>query len=154
MKKISLWTRRSLLQVTGVGAIGTFALSGLKAGEPVKAKGNIKQSVCRWCYGKIPLEKLAAEVVKIGYKSVELLSPEEFKVIKPFGLTCAVMRCATGIVDGLNRKENHDRIEKDLRADIEFAAAEGLPNVLCMSGNRQRHGRRRGAEELRRGSSG
>src|SRR5438093_2913667 len=137
MKNTPLWTRRSVLQATGVGALGTFALSALEADEPVKPKGNIKQSVCRWCYGRIPLEKLAAKVVMIGFKSVELLSPEEFKVIKPFGLTCAVMRCATGIVDGTNRKENHERIEKALRADIDFAADAGLPNVLCMSGNRR-----------------
>jgi hydroxypyruvate isomerase len=137
MKHTARWTRRSVLQAAGAGAIGTLALSPLNADEPAKPKGNIKQSVCRWCYGKIPLEKLAAEIVKIGFQSIELLSPEEFKVIKPFGLTCAVMRCATGIVDGTNRTENHERIEKALRADIEFAADAGLPNVLCMSGNRR-----------------
>src|SRR5262249_45586980 len=32
---------------------------------------------------------------------------------------------------------NHPAIEKELRRHIEFAAAEGLPNVICMSGNRQ-----------------
>jgi len=114
MKNTPVWTRRSVLQAAGAGAVATFAGSSLHADQSTKPKGNIKQSVCRWCYGKIPLEKLAAEVVKIGFQSIELLSPEEFKVIKPFGLTCAVMRCATGIVDGTNRKENHERIEKAL----------------------------------------
>jgi hydroxypyruvate isomerase len=97
--------------------------------------GNIKQSVCRWCYGRISLTKLAAEAARIGYKSVELLMPEEFKEVKPYGLTCAMIRCAS-ITAGLNRKENHDRIEQELRKHIEFAAAEGIPNVICMSGNR------------------
>jgi hydroxypyruvate isomerase len=36
-----------------------------------------------------------------------------------------------------NRKENHARLEKALREHIEFAAANGLPNVICFSGNRQ-----------------
>ncbi len=53
------------------------------------------------------------------------------------GLTCGMMRCANGIVDGLNRKENHEKIVKQLRDDIDFAAAEGIPNVLTMSGNRK-----------------
>src|SRR5262249_32650993 len=45
-------------------------------------------------------------------------------------------RCAS-ITEGLNRRENHDRIEKELRRNIEFAAAQGMPNVICMSGNRK-----------------
>src|SRR5580765_3217927 len=136
MKNTSLWTRRSVLQAAGAGTLGTFALSALEAGEPVKPRGNIKQSVCRWCYGRIPLEKLAAEVVKIGFKSVELLLPNEYLKIKPLGLTCAMIGGAD-IANGLNRKENHERIEKQLRERIEFAAAEGLPNVICMAGNRR-----------------
>jgi hydroxypyruvate isomerase len=47
-----------------------------------------------------------------------------------------MMRCAS-IPDGLNREENHAKIEKELRTHIDFAAAEGLPNVICMSGNKR-----------------
>src|SRR5205823_14755597 len=65
-----------------------------------------------------------------------LLTIEQCKAIKPFGLTCAMIRCKS-ITDGLNRKENHDSIEKELRTNIEFAAEEGMPNVICMSGNRR-----------------
>jgi hydroxypyruvate isomerase len=126
-------SRRSALLA---GAAGVGALAAARgADEAPKAKGNIKQSVCRWCYGKIPLEKLAAEAKKIGYQSVELLGPKDVPVVKQFGLTCAMMSCRS-IADGLNRKANHARIEKELRDNIEFAAAEGLPNVICMSGNR------------------
>jgi len=128
--------RRAALKLVGAGAIGSLAVSTSPAGEPHKIQGNIKQSVCRWCYGGIPLDKLAAEAAKIGYKSIELLTPEDFKAVKPFGLTCAMLRCAS-IPDGLNRTENHDRIEQELRRHIDFAAAEGIPNVICMSGNRR-----------------
>jgi hydroxypyruvate isomerase len=139
MKREHDWSRRSVLKATGAGALGTLVASSIptpaaELRQPLR--GNIKQSVCRWCYGKIPLAKLAEEVAKIGYKSVELLTPEEFPTIKPFGLTCAMIRCAS-ITEGLNRTENHDRIERELRRHIEFAAAEGLPNVICMSGNRK-----------------
>jgi hydroxypyruvate isomerase len=129
--------RRSLLGA-GAAAAGALAAARLGAAEPASSavKGRIKQSVCRWCYGKIPLEKLAEEVKKIGYQSIELLSPNEFKIIKPFGLTCAILGGAS-ISEGLNRKENHAKIEKHLREYIEFAAAEGIPNVICMSGNRR-----------------
>jgi hydroxypyruvate isomerase len=136
-----LWNRRSVLQAMGAGVVGALSASSLKSAEPAdkepyKPKGNIKQSICRWCYGNIPLDKLAAEAVKMGYKSIELLMPEDYKTVKEAGLTCAMIRCAS-IPDGLNRKENHEKIEKELRTHIDFAAAEGLPNVICMSGNRK-----------------
>ncbi len=131
--------RRQIIKTFAVGAAGLSVLPARYAAfaeDPRPIKGNIKQSVCRWCYGRVPLEKLAAEAARIGYKSIELIGPEEYKVIKPFGLTCAMVRCKS-ISDGLNRKENHAWIEEELRTNIEFAAAEGIPNVLCMSGNRR-----------------
>ena len=128
-------SRRSALKALGVGAAGALAVSA-RAAEAPKIKGNIKQSVCRWCYGGIPLEKLARAVKAIGYQSVELLSPKEYLQIKPLGLTCAMIGGAD-IANGLNRKENHAKIARELRDRIEFAAAEGLPNVICMSGNRR-----------------
>jgi hydroxypyruvate isomerase len=141
MKRETSCSRRAVLKLTGAAALGALAASRARAGaraqEPVQAKGNIKQSVCRWCYGKIGLEDLARAAKRMGYQSIELLGPEEYKVIKPLGLTCAMIRCAS-IADGLNRKENHDRIEHELTKHIEFAAAEGLPNVICMSGNRKK----------------
>jgi hydroxypyruvate isomerase len=141
MRKSTLLSRRSILQTAGVSILGAWAAPAVakdkSSDEPAKPKGNIKQSICRWCYGNIPLEKLAAEAVRIGYKSIELLSIEDYKVVKPFGLTCAMIRCKS-ISDGLNRKENHDWIEKELETHIEFAAAEGLPNVICMAGNRKK----------------
>jgi hydroxypyruvate isomerase len=112
----------------------------LDAREPHRVKGNLNQSVCRWCYGRVPLEKLCEEAVKIGYKSIELLLPPEILKVKKFGLTCAIIGGAD-IVNGLNRVENHPKILKELRERIEFAAAEGCPNVICMSGNRTIKGR-------------
>ncbi len=129
-------TRRSAL-LAGAAGVGALALAARAADEAPKAKGNIKQSVCRWCYGRIPLEKLAEAAKKMGFQSVELLSAKDVLVVKKFGLTCAMMNTAGSIGDGINRKANHARIEKQLRDNIEFAAAEGLPNVLVMSGNRR-----------------
>ena len=62
----------------GVAALGG-TLPHVHAGEAkAKGGGNIKQSVCRWCYEDIPLEKLAVEAKRIGYQSIELLTPAEF----------------------------------------------------------------------------
>jgi hydroxypyruvate isomerase len=131
-----LYHRRSVLGVAA-SAAGALLSRTVRADEPARPKGNIKQSICRWCYNKVPLDKLAAEASKIGYKSIELLGANDIKMVKQLGLTCAVMSTAGTIAEGLNRKENHEAIEKQLRGNIEFAAAEGIPNVLVMSGNRK-----------------
>jgi hydroxypyruvate isomerase len=145
MSEHELWSRRNVLRAVGAGALGALAAPRLAARlvdppqpaeAPRQVNGNIKQSVCRWCYAKIPLRDLAAGAARLGYKSVELLSPREYLEIKPLGLTCAMIGGAS-IANGLNRKENHDRIVKGLSERIEFAAAEGLPNVICTAGNRK-----------------
>ena len=142
MQRNAMLNRRSLLRVAGAGVVGAAA-ARLGAEEPqvtpktpAKVNGNIKQSICRWCYGKIPPDKLAAEAARMGYKSIELLTPKEYLDLKPSGLTCAMIG-GVSIADGFNRKENHEKLLKDLRDKIEFAAVEGLPNVICMSGNRR-----------------
>jgi hydroxypyruvate isomerase len=131
--------RRLVIKTAGAAALA--ACSGvageLRAAEPADAGNGVKQSVCRWCYGKMPLEQLAKDAKRIGYRSVELLSPEEFKVVQPLGLTCAMLSGACEIGNCLNRTENHDRLEKALAEHIEFAAAHGIPNVICFSGNRR-----------------
>src|SRR5262245_33304037 len=130
--------RRTVLQATGAAAVGALTAGAATAAEPYQPKGNMKQSVCRWCYGRTSLEKLCEEATKIGYKSIELLNPPDVLTVKKRGLTCAVLNGGPSITipKCLNRVENHDAIEKDLRASIDFAAAEGVPNVICFSGNR------------------
>ncbi len=127
------------MKAVGSGAL--VALSGpmrhVHAATPVKSGDHIKQSVCRWCYGSIPLEKLAAESKRIGFHSVELLTPEDFKKVQPYGLTCAMLSGSCTIPDGFNRKENHPQLVKKVSEHIEFAADNKLPNVIFFSGNRR-----------------
>ena len=134
-------SRRDAIKTAAAGVLGALSVSGASARaddkEAPKVKGNIKQSVCRWCYNKIPLETLATEAKKMGFKSIDLLSPDEYLKVKPLGLTCAMISGITSINDCLNRKDQHERCEALARKLIDFAAAEGLPNVICFSGNRK-----------------
>jgi hydroxypyruvate isomerase len=134
-----LVNRRTLVKATGLSALAAMSgpLARVRAAETSASRGNIKQSVCRWCYGNIPLEKLAAEARRIGYQSIELLTPQEFPTVKEVGLTCAMLSGACTIPDGFNQKKNHDGLEKSTRQHIEFAAANSLPNVIVFSGNRR-----------------
>ena len=131
--------RRSVMKLAGAGTLA--ALSGplphVSAAKSASSGDHIKQSVCRWCYKDIPLEKLAGESKKIGYQSIELLTPDEFKVVEPLGLTCAVLSGSCTIAEGWNRKKNHARLVKSVSDHIEFAADNKSRNVIFFSGNRK-----------------
>jgi hydroxypyruvate isomerase len=134
-------TRRDAIKTAAIGMLGAMSVSASSSRaeekEAPKIKGNIKQSVCRWCYSKIPLETFATEAKKMGFKSIDLLTPEEYTAIKPLGLTCAMLSAISSIENCLNRKDQHERCEAQARKLIDFAAAEGLPSVICFSGNRK-----------------
>ena len=100
-------------------------------------KGNINHSASRWCYGKIPLDKLAQECQRMGIKSIELVGPGDFAKLREYNLICAMT--ATGghsIEKGFNRTENHAACIAGVKAAIDATAAAGFPNVICFSGNR------------------
>jgi hydroxypyruvate isomerase len=120
---------------TGIPIASVFAGEGQ---EDRKLKGNIRHSVSQWCYGDIPLEKFAEECKKIGIQSIELLSEKEWSVVKKYGLTCAVGYATDwGIPKGFNRVEHHEKLIADFTAMIPKAAAAGIPNLICFSGNRE-----------------
>jgi hydroxypyruvate isomerase len=139
MPREAQWNRRTIVKAVGAGAVAALGspLAQVRADEAPRGNGKIKQSVCRWCYGSIPLEKLAEEAKRMGFHSIELVTPEEFPTVKAAGLTCAMLSGACKIEDCFNLVENHERLESAMREHIEFAAAHGLPNVICFSGNRR-----------------
>ena len=104
---------------------------------PIQRKGRIHQSVCRWCYAKIPLDDLCSYSAHIGLKAVDLLQPEEYSVPARYGLVCSMGYAGGGdIRNALNRLENHAGIEAAFRQNIPLAAKAGVPNVITFSGNR------------------
>jgi len=71
----------------------------------------------------------------------ELLEPDEWATVKARGLTCAVGYApagdpATRLTVGWNRRDNHAWLVPGYERGIALAAAAGVPNVICFSGNR------------------
>jgi hydroxypyruvate isomerase len=137
--------RRTALKNMAVGAglsaapltvTDIFAASDQALGPALK--GKINHSVCKWCYSKIPLETFAQECQKIGLKSIELLGPEEWPVLKKYGLTCALPNGAgMGIEKGFNDPANHDELVKSYEEIFPKLQAAGYTTVICFSGNRR-----------------
>ena len=122
-------TRRDALMATAGLAVAPIGRSAASAGR-------LKQSVARWCFAKTPLEDLCRQAAEMGIVGIDLVDPPEWPAVQKYGLTPAMTTGAGTIPSGWNRKENHDRLEKQMQATIAAAAQAKLPNVITFSGNR------------------
>jgi hydroxypyruvate isomerase len=136
-------TRREAIGV--VAALATTAPAGIlrfaqddnRAQDDPPNTGRLRQSVSRWCYGRIPLDDLCQAAKTIGYQSVELLDEKDWPVVAKHGLVCAMANGFGSIPVGFNDPANHDKLVADGSAMIPKAAAAGVPNIVCFSGNRR-----------------
>jgi hydroxypyruvate isomerase len=100
-------------------------------------KGKINHSVCRWCYDKIPFEDLCKAGKEMGLQSVELTGPEEWPILKKYGLTSAMpWGAGKGIEKGFNDPQYHAELIESFESIFPKLANAGLNKVICFSGNR------------------
>jgi hydroxypyruvate isomerase len=152
-------TRRHALARLAAGTTAITAAATLKhrlraadAATGASLKGRINHSVCKWCYGKIPLEEFCQAARGMGIKSVELLEPKDFPVLKKYDLVCAMVSGVPGgISSGLNRIESHDKIVAFYEAIAPVVAAAGFKNIICFSGDRKGMSDEQGLENCAKG---
>jgi hydroxypyruvate isomerase len=108
----------------------------------------IKQSIAWWCL--VPRlmqpEQLLRAAAEIGYAGIDLAPQDQWQLIKDHGLALSAVGGHGSIVSGLNRRENHDRIERELLANIRLAEQWGAANLICFSGSREGLSDEQGAE--------
>ncbi len=133
-------SRRNLLKGAALGAGAAFLGFPNIAGADEKLfsmKGKINHSVCRWCYGSIPLEEFCERSKDIGIQSIELTVSDEWPVLQKYGLTCAVATHANAsLTNGFNDPQYHEQLIPIYIDLIRKAADNGIPNVIVFSGNR------------------
>src|ERR1700685_1116928 len=144
---------KSTIAGTAVAAGSSISWAQEKTAAPAEAsmqrKGNIRQSVSRWCYPKMSLDELCAYSAQIGLKGVDLLEPADFETPKKYGLICTMGYVDGGTIpDALNVVANHDKIEAGLRKNVPLAAKAGVPNVITFSGNRRGMSDEEGAKNV------
>jgi hydroxypyruvate isomerase len=133
-------TRRNCLTAVSLAA-ASLSRRLNAANQASGLKGRIRHSVCKWCYPKHSVEELSKAGKEIGLESIELLGPDDWPVLAKYGLTCAMGSSPNvdgigGIPRAFNRLEHHDRLVTGYEDLIPKAAAAGVPNVICFSGNR------------------
>jgi hydroxypyruvate isomerase len=119
-------------------ATGPVALLAQSA-APMQRKGRIRQGVTRGVFARdMSLEDCCRQAARLGIRGFDLIGPSDWPLLKKYGLVPSMYPLGPGgtIQEALNRKENHERLEKSLGAAIDESAASGVPNVITFSGNR------------------
>ena len=97
----------------------------------------IKQSFSYWCFdGRFEPATMLAEAKKIGFNGVDLIDEKLWPLVQDSGLELAAMNGHASIDEGLNRRENAARIERELQVNIEKAVRWKIPALICFSGAR------------------
>ena len=134
--------RRVLGHVAGIGAAGAIVSTFVSCAkrekdEQVKTtatKGRIKQSVVYWCYEKYwTIEKTCQIAKQLGCRSVELIEPKYWPMLKELGLVCA-LHVSHWFDDGMNNPKNHEMCIGKMRKSIDECAEFGFPNVITFTG--------------------
>lgn len=97
----------------------------------------IQQSFAWWCFGRFfEAEDLIAEAKRVGYAGVEMCPQEHWQKVRDAGLKIITEGGHQSLTDGLNKRENHDRIEKEINGKLELAQKWEIPVLIVFSGNR------------------
>ena len=98
----------------------------------------MKQSLSWWafCRQDVTPQMLVTEAKRIGYAGFDLVPEEHWGRVNDAGLTIACVGGHQSLTDGLNRRENHDRIAREIEQNLAKAVGARIPNLVVFSGNR------------------
>jgi hydroxypyruvate isomerase len=138
-------TRRTALKnmLAGTATLGAAgALSSFMPApdtdEQVALKGEIKQSVCRWCFNELSLDQLCAAAAGMGLKGIDLVGPKDWPTLKKYKLDSPMCNGAEiNLTDGFNDPQFHATLFKSYSEMIPLVAKAGYTNLICFSGSRR-----------------
>ena len=133
--------RRAAIKTAAIGASAAFVpLAYSNEGNASKnapLKGNIRHSVCSWCYPDLSLDELCLLAKDIGLVGIDLIGPEGWPTLKKHGLISTMCNGAElSLTEGFNHTEYHPKLIENYTRQIELVAAAGYTNLICFSGNR------------------
>ncbi|HLK21563.1 MAG TPA: TIM barrel protein [Bryobacteraceae bacterium] len=126
--------RREFLSAVALSA--TSGQSQISANSP----GRLKQCVARSVFGRgANFEDTSRIAAEAGIKGYDLIGPKDWPTLKKYGLIPTMYPPGPGgnITDGINRRESHDALAKLMHAAIDESAANGIPNIIALSGTRK-----------------
>jgi hydroxypyruvate isomerase len=139
--------RRQLLHgglVAGAGAL--FTENSLLAAEGKdEFHGRIQQSIVFWCFNiageKWNVEKTCEVARDLKCKSVEIVEPAQWGVLKKHGLVCALApngMPGAPFMKGFNNPKYHEEVITRTKKTIDACAEAGFPSVIGFTGYKWR----------------
>jgi hydroxypyruvate isomerase len=140
--------REFLGAVTASVVLPRIAAGQGQAPAAVARKGRIKQGVTRGVFARgATMDDMCRDAARLGIKGFDLIGPADWPTLKKYGLVPSMYQGTAGTIpSALNRVENHQRLETSIRAGIDEAAANGVPNIITFSGNREGMADQEGAD--------
>ncbi len=137
-------SRRNVLQMAaGAGAAGALGItlgSCATVDKPVRRgviNGRINQSIVYWCFQNYwDIEKTCRIARYLGCKSVELIDPRYWPVLRNYGLISA-LHGSHSFDKGMNNPQYHVMCLEKLRESIDKCYEYGFPNVITFTGFRE-----------------
>jgi hydroxypyruvate isomerase len=135
-------SRRELLQgAAAAGAAAALAVSHVAAEDRIVTHGRIQQSIVYWCFNsagdKWDAEQTCQAATQLGCKSVELIEPAHWGVLKKHGLMCAIApngMPGAPFMKGFNNPRYHDEVISHTKTTIDQCAEAGCPSVIAFTG--------------------
>jgi hydroxypyruvate isomerase len=114
---------------------------------------NISQSLAWWCFvpNKMTPDAFVRAAADAGYAAVELVPREHWQLVKDHGLAISSFGAHASLTLGLNRRDQHVRIEREINDNLALAEQWGIPTMICFSGNRDGLSDEAGAEATAEG---
>jgi hydroxypyruvate isomerase len=133
---------RAALGVAGATAAAAGAAPQRGKLRRVVKKGRVKQSIVQWCFEKYwDIEQMARIAATLGCRSVELVPPKDWPVLRKYGLVCAIasidMSPDPPFVKGFNNPAYWPKLFKVTREAIDACAEYRFPNVIAFTGMRE-----------------
>jgi hydroxypyruvate isomerase len=127
-----------LAGAAAISASPSFTFAAIDPTTSVYRKGNIRHSVCRWCFGAFSLDDLCVFAKQIGIVAIDLVGPKDWDVLKKHGLDSSMCNGAElNLVDGWNNPTFHPQLIKNYTEMIPMVAKAGYKNLILFSGNRR-----------------
>ena len=120
------------------------------AAKPAPRKGRLKQGVTGGVFARAGLafEDQCREAAKRGIEGFDLRGPNDWPTLKKYGLVPSMYPGGPGgtIPIGPSHKDTHAELIPKMHAAIDEAAANGVPNIIVLGGEKRGISYEEGAE--------
>jgi hydroxypyruvate isomerase len=122
----------SAVLVTGTQLLSSYVTKP-KSKDPVKLKGNINHSVCRWCFDSIPFEEFCVSVKGIGIPAIDLVAPKDWPLLQKYDLYSSMCYPAgpVSLTDGFAETNFHAKLVPQYLDVIPLMVKAGYKDVIC-----------------------